>query len=146
MGSSDCASVPLCLMRFFCCVLFFCACVTNIIFPPATRSLRMTKHFLFSYCLSKNNNNIFIRKNNCVVFLCLFSPPGNSRLSYNCCGILTRHQPLLPGAQCSSINFPSTAGDILTNVLQPQPVELRGPERCRVIYRDLRGMMAGAAG
>lgn len=34
----------------------------------------------------------------------------------------------MPRAQCSSINFPSTAGDILTNVLQQQPVELRARE------------------
>ena len=45
-----------------------------------------------------------------------------------CCGILSQHKTLLPRAHCSSINFPSVAGDILTNVLQQQPVELRARE------------------
>lgn len=107
------------------------------------------KTFPFQPLFVKKTTTTFLLERTTVLFSAVFFffyPPGNSRLSYNCCGILTRHQPLLPRAQCSSINFPSTAGDILTNVLQPQPVELRGPERCRVIYRDLRGMMAGGSG
>lgn len=35
------------------------ACVINIIFPPATRLFRMTKRFLFSYCLSKTTTTTF---------------------------------------------------------------------------------------
>lgn len=46
--------------------------------------------------------------------------------------------PPLPRAQCSSINFPSTAGDILTNVLQPRPAELRA--------REVRGYLSRPGG
>lgn len=52
---------------------------------------------------------------------------------------------LLPTAYCSHINSPSIAGDILTNVLQKQPVELRAIE-VQGYLSGLGGMMAGAMG